>query len=172
MTAVFGWFVEELLCKEVKGSGAGYSALSSMLYVEGGHRFGDVMLLAVTAALFHMPPDQVYMAHALAIRCVLISVAALLIYRPGEALWRLIFTFTCLTVAPLGAYMYLNQLISQTGGLALLLSAAMLIVIALQQPIITARSLVAPAILIAALNQSYPEAVAFMPTLPAIPSRS
>ena len=27
MTAVFGWFFEELLCKEVKGSGAVVSAL-------------------------------------------------------------------------------------------------------------------------------------------------
>ncbi len=142
--------------------GLDYSALSSVLYVEGGHRFGDVMLLALTATLFQMAPDQAYMAHALAIRCVLISVAALLIYRAGDATWRLVFAIVCLTVAPLGAYMYLNQLISQTGGLALLFSAGILVAVVLRQPPSLARGVVPAAILVAALCQYYPEAMPFL----------
>lgn len=143
-------------------SGLDYSALSSMLYVEGGHRFGDVLLLAVTANLFRLTPDQVYMAHALAIRCVLIAVAALLIYRPGDTLWRLGLALVCLTIAPLGAYLYLNQLIAQMGGLVLLMSSAILIGIVLQQKGVAARAIVPPAMLTAALCQYYPESITFL----------
>lgn len=142
--------------------GIDYSPLSSMLYVSGGHRFGDVMLLGFSASLFNLNPDEVYMAHALAIRCSLIAVAALLIYQRGSPAWKLIVSIILLTLSPLGAYTYLNQLISQMGGISLLLTAAMLFSILLDRPDTFARMIWPFAIVIAALCQSYPESISLL----------
>lgn len=143
-------------------SGIDYSPLSSMLYVSGGHRFGDVMLLGFSASLFNLNPDEVYMAHALAIRCTLIAAAALLIYQRGAPAWRLIVAIVLLSLSPLGIYTYLNQLISQMGGFALFLTAAMLFSILLDRPDTFARMIWPIAIVIAALFQSYPESISLL----------
>lgn len=143
-------------------SGIDYSPLSSVLYVSGGHRFGDVMLLGFSASLFNLNPDEVYMAHALAICCSLIAAAALLIYQRGAPAWKLIVAIVLLTLSPLGAYTYLNQLISQSGGLSLLLTAAVLLRILLDRPDSFARMIWPLAIVIAALCQSYPESISLL----------
>lgn len=143
-------------------AGTDYSPLSSMLFVTAGSRFGDVMLLGFSAALFSLNPDEVYMSHALAIRCALTAVSALLIYRRGASNWKLVITVILLTLSPLGIYTYGNQLISQMGGLALLLAAAMLFNVLLDQPHEFPRLVWPLAIVLAALCQSYPESVSLL----------
>jgi len=143
-------------------SGTDYSSLSSKLYVVGGHRFGDVMLLGFSASLFSLNPDEVYMAHALAIRCALIATAALLIYQRGVPAWKLLAPIVLLTLSPLATYTYLNQLISQMGGLALLLAAAILFEMLLSRREKLDRLLLPLAIVVAALCQSYPESISLL----------
>lgn len=143
-------------------TGLDYSPLSSMLFVAGGSRFGDVMLLGHAASLFNLNPDEVYMSHAMAIRCAMIASASLLVYRSGDPAWKLIVAITILTASPLGAYSYLNQLISQAGGTALLLAAAILVPLLLDHPDKFTRLIWPLCIVIAALFQSYPEAVSLL----------
>lgn len=142
--------------------GLDYSPLSAMLYVSGGHRFGDVMLLGFSASLFNLNPDEVYMAHALAIRCTLIASAALLVYSRGAHVWKTLLAIGLLTLSPLAAYTFLNQLISQMGGLALLLAAASMFGILLDRPEVAARVIWPLAFVLAALSQSYPESVSLL----------
>lgn len=143
-------------------SGLDYSPLSSQFFVWGGSRFGDVMLLGLSANIVGLTPDQVYMAHGLAIRCALIAVTLLLIYGAEESVWELVFATACLTIGPLFAYMYLNQLISQSGGLVLIVAAAVLLSICVPREGAAAGSIVPSAIVIAALSQYYPESLAFL----------
>lgn len=143
-------------------TGIDYSPLASMLYVSGGHRFGDVMLLGFSASLFNLNPDEVYMAHALAIRCILIVSAASLLYRHSTPVWGLIVAIVLLTLSPLSAYTYLNQLISQMGGFSMLLTVAMLFSILLDRPDTFARLIWPLAIVIAALCQTYPETISLL----------
>lgn len=143
-------------------SGTDYSPLSSMLYVAGGHRFGDVMLLGFSATLFSLNPDEVYMAHALAIRCALIATSVLLIYQRRSPAWVLYFTMAVLTLSPLGIYTYLNQLISQMGGFTMLLAAGVLFNVLLDHPDRFSRLGWPIAIVLAALCQSYPESVSLL----------
>lgn len=143
-------------------SGTDYSSLSSKLYVVGGHRFGDVMLLGFTASLFSLNPDEVYMAHALAIRCAFIVTAALLIYQRGAPAWKLLVPIVLLTLSPLATYTYLNQLISQMGGVAFILAAAILLEMLLSRREKLDRLLLPLAIVVAALCQSYPESISLL----------
>ena len=143
-------------------TGIDYSPLSAELYVAGKHRFGDVMLLSFSASLFNLYPDEVYMAHALAIRCTMIAVASLLIYKHGAPAWRLLVAIVLLTLSPLGAYVYLNELISQSGGLALLLAAAILLSIILEYPDNSTRKIWSLAIVISALCLTYPESISLL----------
>jgi hypothetical protein len=99
-------------------SGRDYSPLVSALYVESGHRFGDVMMLALSAALTSQHPDQVYMAHGMMLRVAMILACTALIYRGRESVFSVGAALILLTISSLGGYIYLNQLISQTGGVA------------------------------------------------------
>lgn len=143
-------------------NGLDYSPLSAMLYVSGGHRFGDVMLLGFSASLFNLNPDEVYMAHALAIRCTLIASAALLVYSRGAHVWKTLLAIGLLTISPLATYTFLNQLISQNGGLALLVAAAIMFSLLLDRTKFGARAIWPLAIVLAALFQSYPESLSLL----------
>lgn len=100
--------------------GLDYSVLSTSIYVALGHRFADVMMLGLSAVLTGSHPDQVYMAHALLVRVALILVCASLVYVARRNLLDALIAVVVLSVSSIGAYNYLNQLISQTGGIALL----------------------------------------------------
>lgn len=100
--------------------GVDYSVLSTSIYVASGHRFADVMLLGLSAVLTGLHPDQVYMAHALMLRVALILVCASLVYAGRRKLWDVLTAVVVLSVSSIGSYNYLNQLISQTGGIALM----------------------------------------------------
>ena len=143
-------------------AGTDYSSLATKLYVAGGHRFGDVMLLGLSASLFSLNPDEVYMAHALALRCALIATASLLIYQRCGAVWKLFVPIILLTLSPLATYTYLNQLISQIGGLALLVAAAILVEMLLSRHEQFDKVLLPLAIVVAALCQTYPESISLL----------
>lgn len=100
--------------------GMDYSVLSTSIYVASGHRFADVMMLGLSAVLTGLHPDQVYMAHALFLRVALFLVCASLVYAGRRNLWDVLIAVVVLSVSSIGSYNYLNQLISQTGGIALM----------------------------------------------------
>lgn len=99
-------------------NGLDYASVASSLYVESGHRFADVMLLGLSAALTSQHPDEIYMAHAMMVRVALILVCVGLVYVDRRRVMEAGVSVVALTVSSLGAYVYWNQLISQMGGIA------------------------------------------------------
>jgi hypothetical protein len=146
-------------------TGRDYSSNITSLSVASGHRFGDVMLLAMSAALTGLHPDQVYMAHALWLHVALVLVCASLVNFGPQRQENVIAALAVLSLSSLGAYNYLNQLIGQTGGLALAVLTVSLWVRLLElENDINAlrRTVVALAITLAALLRYYPESVPFV----------
>lgn len=137
-----------------------YSPLATTIYVASGHRFADVMLLGLSAVLTGLHPDQVYMAHALMLRVALILVCASLVYAGRHKLWDALIAIAALSVSSIGSYNYLNQLISQTGGIALMVLIMILWarLLDVDRDIIERkRTLLLFAIVSAALLRYYPE---------------
>lgn len=148
---------------ELINQGIDYSSLAAMLYVIEGHRFGDVMLLGFSSSLFRLNPDEVYMVHALIIRCALIASAVALIYQKIKIrIWSVLIAILILSISPLGIYTYLNQLISQLGGLALTLVAIILISRIFERSESTLNLAFLVSITIAALNRYYPESIPYL----------
>ncbi len=141
-------------------AGTDYSGLASIVYVFGGQRFGDAMLLGSSARLFGLHPDEIYMAHALAVRCAMLAAAGLLI--PRLTVPRTLFVLLVLSLSPLGAYAYLNQLTSQIGGMALLFATVIVYARFLQNSSAPLRHAVICAVLGAALCEAYPESLPYL----------
>ena len=141
-------------------AGTDYSAIASIFYVFGGQRFGDAMLLGSSARIFGLHPDEIYMAHALAVRCAMVAATGLLV--PRSTLPRTLFLLIVLSLSPLGAYAYLNQLTSQIGGMALLFAAAIVYAHFLQNSSAPLRQAMICAVLGAALCESYPESLPYL----------
>lgn len=111
-----------------------YSSLSSKLFVVRGHRFGDVLLLGISSSIFNIDPDVVYMAHGFALRCSLIASSSLLVWKAGASIWRILVFILLLSLSPFLAYTYQVQLISQLGGIALAIEAALLVGLIFKEP--------------------------------------
>lgn len=140
--------------------GFDYSPVSSSLYVESGHRFADVMLLGLSAALTSQHPDQVYMSHGMMVRVALILACAGLVYTGRRRVTEAAVAVIVLTVSSLGAYVYWNQLISQMGGIAIAV-LAMILWVRVCSPELTryarATGVTLLALVCAALFRYYPE---------------
>jgi hypothetical protein len=106
--------------------GRDYAGVASALYVETGHRFADVMLLGVSAALTSLHPDQVYMTHGLMVRVALITTCVSLVCVRRGSVFEAVAATLLLSISSLGAYVYFNQLISQMGGVAFAVLATVL----------------------------------------------
>ena len=149
-----------LLDASVITSGTDYSPLATSIYVASGHRFADVMLLGLSAVLTGLQPDQVYMAHALFLRVALIMVCASLVYDGRQTMSDALVAIVVLSVSSVGSYNYLNQLISQTGGIAFMVLTLILWVRLLdieREKTERKRTVLLLAIVAAALLRSYPE---------------
>jgi hypothetical protein len=142
-------------------AGTDYSTSAVLLNVAGGQRFGDVMLLALSARAFGQLPDQIYMAHGLALYCALLAAAALLVHVRGKSLRLTAITLLVLSASPLATYAYVNQLIGQIGGMGLAFAFAAIFDQFLRAPE-RARQFVLPtALLAAALCETYPESLPY-----------
>lgn len=137
--------------------GVDFSSLSSRLYIAGGHRFGDVILLSFSSKIFGINPDQIYMSHALALRCSLVCLVPLLIYRKGIHTWQLIVPILLFSFSALFTYTFLVQLISQMGGQILLIGALVLSNLLYQSRDLFSKLLIPISFEIAALAEAYPE---------------
>jgi hypothetical protein len=104
-----------------------YSQYSWLLYVVSMHRVGNELLLAWVAGLCSLRPDQIYMSLALALHMTLIATAGALVLQSKRL--RLAALLSCILVAgsALTTHGTLNQLSSQSGGLALLAASAALL---------------------------------------------
>ena len=146
--------------------GHDYSSLASVLYVGGGHRFGDVTLLGLSATLAGLQPDQAYMAHGLMLYVALIAASAALVYRGSRPVLNVICAILVLCVSSVGSYVFLNQLISQIGGLALLILALILWVRMLNTlsniTRLDWRGLALFSVVLAAELRAYPEALSIL----------
>ena len=107
-------------------NGTDFSPLASMLYVAGGHRFGDVTLLGLSASLSGLLPDQIYMAHGMMLHVALIAAAASLAYHGSRPVLNVVCAILVLTSSAISSYVYFNQLISQIGGMALTVLALLI----------------------------------------------
>ena len=147
-------------------NGTDFSPLASMLYVAGGHRFGDVILLGLSASLSGLQPDQIYMAHGLMLHVALIAAAASLAYHGTRPVLNVICAILVLISSSIGSYTFFNQLISQIGGVALIVLALLLwirIVNALANEARTDwRAVALLSVVIAAELRAYPEALSVL----------
>ena len=147
-------------------NGTDFSPLASMLYVASGHRFGDVTLLGLSASLSGLQPDQIYMAHGLMLHVALIAGAASLAYQGTRPVLNVICAILVLSSSSIGSYTFFNQLISQIGGVALVVLALLLwirIVNALANEARTDwRAVALLSVVIAAELRAYPEALSVL----------
>ena len=147
-------------------NGTDFSPLASMLYVAGGHRFGDVTLLALSASLSGLQPDQIYMAHGLMLHVALVAAVASLAYHGTRPVLNVICAILVLGSSSIGNYTFFNQLVSQIGGVALVVLALLLwirIVNALANEARTDwRAVALLSVVIAAELRAYPEALSVL----------
>ncbi|MEP6939489.1 MAG: hypothetical protein ABI846_06965 [Rudaea sp.] len=141
--------------------GTDYTSTAILLNVAGGQRFGDVMLLGLSARAFDLAPDQVYMAHAFALRCALLAASAMLVHSAGRSRGRTVFVLLVLSLCPLLTYAYTNELISQIGGMAIAFALIALCDKFLRAPNHSRPLLLPTALLAAALCETYPECVPY-----------
>ena len=147
-------------------NGTDFSPLASMQYVAFGHRFGDVMLLGLSASISGMQPDEIYMAHGLLLHVALIAAAASLAYHGARPVLNVICAIAALGSSSIGSYTFFNQLISQIGGVALIVLALLLWIRILdvqeKDRQLDWRTVTLFSVAIAAELRSYPEALSIL----------
>ena len=129
-----------------------------------GVRSGSEMMNAWTASLTGLTPDKIFMPLILALHLTLISAAGALVYRARR--FRLAALLTCLllSLSALTSLGTLYQLISQVGGLALLVGCAAVLLRPFggMRARAAARHGALVAILTSALFVMYPEVAPFL----------
>ena len=147
-------------------NGTDFSPLASMLYVAGGHRFGDVTLLGLSASLSGLHPDQIYMTHGLMLHVALIAAAASLAYHGARPMLNVVCAGLVLISSSIGSYVYFNQLISQIGGMALMVLALLIwtrmVNTLANDSRINWRAVALLSVVIAAELRAYPEALSVL----------
>lgn len=142
--------------------GKDYSDLTATVNVAGGHRFADAMLLGMSAVLSGAFPDRVVMTHGLALNVAFCLVCAALVIRQRASPVPTMATVALLCFSSICAYVYLNQLIAQVGGLALMSMSLILLAGFLDRrstQVRRRRSLWLSSICVSALFRYYPEAL-------------